>query len=379
MSVEKCARRIRVQVSVANWRHNLGHVRRLLAPGVRLMAVVKADAYGHGLVPFGLAAQQEGADWLGVALAEEGRQLRQAGIHLPILVFGVLNQPGMDMAAAYRLTVTLADPGCVVRAQAAAEKARLPVEAHLKLDTGMNRIGARTRDEVDAVLSALRVAPLVKLTGVFTHLSDADGPDPTYTDGQLKAFDALCAPLPAGLIRHAAASSAVLTRQDSHYDMVRPGICLYGCPPVATQASLKPCLSFIGEVAFVKEVPQGSSIGYGRAHVTAKPTVVATIAAGYGDGYPRALSGKGWALIRGVSCPVLGRVCMDQLMVDASQVPGLQVGDDAVLLGSQGKGSITAQELAWHAGTITYEILLSPTPRVPRQYDEIPTEETNAG
>lgn len=364
------ARRTRSLVSVRHWRHNLRSMRAFLPPHVRFMAVVKADAYGHGLIPFGLAAEQEGVDWLGVALAEEGRGLRAAGIKLPILVLGALNQQGMLEAANHGLTVTLADMGCVQRAQWAAAQTGRAVEAHIKLDTGMHRIGVREEEELDAMLDSLSAHSTVKLTGVFTHLSDADNPDPAYTSRQLDAFRRLSSRMPAGILRHASASSATLIRPDAHFDMVRPGICLYGCPPVETEVNLLPCLSLMGEVVFVKDVPAGTSIGYGRAYVTDKPTRVATIAAGYGDGYLRAFSGKARVLIRGISCPVLGRVCMDQFMVDASNVPAVAVGEDAVLLGKSGDDSISAQELADYADTITYDVLLSPTARVPRHYDE---------
>lgn len=370
MSALENARRTRGIISVANWCHNLQAMRDFLPPQVKMMAVIKADAYGHGIVPFGLAAQQEQVDWLGVALAEEGRVLRQAGVKLPILVLGALNQDGMRIAAEHALTVTVADLGCVQRAQAAAAELGCTLDAHIKLDTGMGRIGANDEDSLRAILIALEGNPQVKLTGCFTHLSDADGPDPAYTDAQLQRFRALSQLLPEGVLRHTAASAATLSRPDAHFDMVRPGICLYGCPPVATDVELRPCMSLLSEVVFVKRVPAGTSIGYGRTHVTNKPTTVATIAAGYGDGYRRAYSAKARVLIGGVSCPILGRVCMDQFMVDASAVDDLKVGDEAVLMGAQGNDSITAEELANYAGTITYEVLLSPTPRVPRSYEE---------
>lgn len=378
MPAVKQARRTETRVSVANWRHNIRALRAHLRPGVKLMAVVKADAYGHGLVPFSLAAQQEQVDWLGVALAEEGRSLRQSGVTLPILVLGALNHQGMLEAARHSLTVTVADAPSVYRAQKAAVETNRALKAHMKLDTGMHRIGAGSESDVRAILLALAASPMVKLTGVFTHLADADSPDPAYTDRQLEKFSALCASLPDGLLRHTAASAATLHRPDAHFDMVRPGICLYGCPPVETDIPLKPCLSLYGEVVFVKDVAAGAGIGYGHTFVTDKPIRVATIAAGYGDGYRRALSGKARVLIGGISCPVLGRVCMDQFMVDASNADGIAVGQQATLLGGEGEAAITAQELAGLADTITYEILLSPSARVPRKYDEPEWEAADA-
>lgn len=334
------------------------------------MAVVKADAYGHGMVEVARAAQQEKVDWLGVAIAEEGVSLREQGIALPILVFGALNQRGMDAAAQHRLTVTLTSSASVQMAQIAAERTGTSIDAHLKLDTGMNRIGAKTEQEVLDVLEALGNAPEVQLSGAFTHLANADDADQRYTDHQLHRFRELTALLPEGLLLHAAATAAANLRADSHFGMVRLGIGLYGYPPPASKVQLLPSMRFEAEVTFIKDLAAGECVSYGCTFTAPVCMRVATLAVGYGDGYRRALSGKGQVLLHGHRCPILGRVCMDQCMVDVTDVPTVSPGDRAVLIGADGGDEITAAELADLLETIPYEVLLSPTERVPRTYSE---------
>ena len=357
-----------IHVSPDNFRHNVRMLKRMLAPLVKLMAVVKADAYGHGLIPMALAAQQAGADYLGVAIAEEGVELRQAGIRLPILVFGALNQEGMLAAASNDLTVTVFAPSDIMKAQRASVKAGRILEMHIKIDTGMARIGLRTTEELQDVLTASEACPQLRLTGVYTHFADSQNPDQGYTQLQLDRFNNMLQILPSGLLVHAAASAALLRRPDAHFDMVRSGIALYGYPPVSKNPGFKPCLEFSAEVTHVKQIGAGESVSYGCTYHAKRPTTVATIAAGYADGYARALSNKGRVLIRGHSCPVIGRICMDQMMADATGVPGVQTGDKAMLIGAQGDDFIGADELAEAIDTISYEILLLPGQRVPRVY-----------
>ena len=310
-----------VEVSLHNIRHNIRLVRGLIGPNVKMLLVVKADAYGLGMVRVSRTAAEEGVDWLGVGTAEEGQALRQAGIGLPILIFSPLSAAGMLAAARAGLTVPIVgmDSLCLA-GQAAAESGR-QIGCHLKLDTGMNRVGMRRAEEVRAVLSALEADHRLKLGGAFTHFSDADNPDPAYTRMQIRRFLTLCEPLPAGIIRHAAATAGLLNYPEARLDMVRLGIGAYGYPPVPTALPFRPCLRISARVAFVKEIGAGDCVGYGRGFRAEGPVRVATVAIGYGDGYPRALSGKGRVLIRGQSCPILGRICMDQVMVDVSRVP----------------------------------------------------------
>jgi alanine racemase len=361
-------RRTHIQISVDSFRYNVRFLKEMLAPQVKLMAVVKADAYGHGLIPMARAAAMAGADFLGLAIAEEGVALRMAGIDLPMLIFGALNQEGMLAAARHGLIITVFTPSDILNAQQAAIRAGKTLEIHIKIDTGMARIGLRTLEELQSVLKTIDLCPRLRLTGVFTHFADAQNADQSYTQLQLDYFKRLLQYVPSGLLIHAAASAALLMRPDIHFGMVRSGIALYGYPPTPVNPGFKPCLRFVAEVTYVKQIGEGESVSYGCTYHAREPITVATLAVGYADGYPRALSNKGRVLIRSHSCPVIGRVCMDQLMVDATGVPGVRAGDQAVLIGAQGDDFVGADELAQAIDTIPYEILLLPSPRVPKVY-----------
>lgn len=357
-----------LRVDLSAIAHNSRVLKDTVGEKVRMMAVVKANAYGHGLVPVAKTALMNGASWLGVAVPEEGRKLRQAGVSAPILVLGNVNPEGVDIAAGYGLTQTVFDlPGVALLARSGRD-----IDVHLKIDTGMNRIGARTEAEVKTVLEALKNAPNLHLTGAFTHFADADNPDDAFSRQQFDRFQRLCALLPDGLLLHAAASDASLRFPWARLDMVREGIALYGCIEGYEDLALRPAMRLETRVAYIKEIAAGDTVGYGRAFTAERAMRVATLPIGYGDGYPRACSGKASVLLHGQRCRVLGRVCMDQLMVDVSDLPEIHQGDTAVLMGRQGDQEITAAELARWAGTISYEILLSPHARVPVIYEHIP-------
>ncbi len=358
-------RETRVVVDLSAIRHNVRALQALVGADVQLMAVVKANAYGHGMLEVARAALDAGAKWLGVAIAEEGKELREAGITAPILVLGGMNENGAAAAVRYRLTQTVFDEQGIKLLQVACEAQKATVDIHLKCDTGMGRIGVRSPQEVQAVLQALSSAPLVHLRGVYTHFANADAPEDAYSSRQLRLFDALCEGLPKGLMRHAAASAGTLRYRNAHFDMVRIGIAMYGCPPLETAADLRPALSWHTQIAYIKDLSPGDFVSYGCTFCAKTKMRVATLPVGYGDGYHRALSGKAFVLVGGVRCPVLGRVCMDQMMADITTVPSAKVYDPVVLIGTQGQEHITADELAALAGTISYEMLLAPTPRVP--------------
>ncbi len=360
----------RATVDLGAFRRNVGRLRSVLERGVMLMAVVKADAYGHGLLPVSRAAVEAGADWLGVAIPEEGVAIREAGLRCPILVFGGVNAAGARAAAEKGLTATVFDERGVSLLEQAGSERGSPVSVHLAADTGMGRIGVRTEGQLDALAAALKSSSHVRLEGVFTHFSDADNPDSSHTDLQLSRFTNLLKRLPPGLNVHAAASAAALSRKDTHFSMVRAGIALYGYPPVRTPLGFEPCLSLRAEITSVKTIEAGEPVGYGRAYLTKDETRVAVLAAGYADGYPRSLSSKAFVIIRGRLCPVLGRVCMDQVMVDVSAVPEVRPGETAVLIGTEGDATVTAEHLAGWAGTIPYEILLAQRRRVPCDYPD---------
>ena len=349
---------------------NTATLRQATAPTPHMLAVVKANAYGHGLAQVAKTALLHGADWLGVAIPEEGEHLREAGVAAPILVLGAVNERGAEASARNRLTQTVFDPERVRLLEEAAARLNTTVDVHLKCDTGMGRIGVRTEAELQEVLKAIEASPHVRLTGAFTHFADADGDSDAYSFKQIEAFDRMVSLLPKGILIHAAASAASLRYPQARYDMTRQGISLYGCAPIPEAPELRPALSWHTEIVYIKELPAGACVSYGCTYTAKKPMRVATLPVGYGDGYHRALSGKASVLIGGKRCPVIGRVCMDQIMADVTNVPSeeLYLGAPVVLLGRQGGEEITADELASWAGTISYEMLLAATARVPIVY-----------
>ena len=357
-----------IQVDLNKIAHNVRELKREIGD-TRMLAVVKANAYGHGLLRVARTAIKNGACMLGVAIPEEGIELREGGVTAPVLVLGGVNRMGAWAAVKYRLTQTVFTVEGVRRLNAACEEMNGTAEVHLKLDTGMGRIGVRTESEIREILNALSECPRVKLTGVFTHFSDADGETEDYTRMQMERFDRLCALLPEGILRHAAASAAMLRFPEARYDMVRAGIAMYGYSPVKTPLSLQPALSFNTEIVYIKEISAGDQLSYGRTFTASGPMRVATLAVGYGDGYHRAAGTDAYVLIGGKKCKVLGRVCMDQMLCDVTGTEACP-GDRAVLLGTQNGESIDAQQLADWAGTVCWEVLLSATARVPIEYIE---------
>ena len=349
---------------------NAETLRKSIGDTPHMMAVVKANAYGHGLIPVAKTALNHGADWLGVAIPEEGQALREAGVSAPILVLGAVNEKGAEASVRYGLTQTVFDENRVSLLEKAAESQGREALIHLKIDTGMGRIGVRTEEELLSVLRAVESSPRVRLTGAFTHFADADGEGDSYSLAQIERFERMGRLLPKGILRHAAASAAGLKYPQARYQMVRQGISLYGCPPVENSPRLYPALSWHTEIAYVKPLPRGECVSYGCTFRADRDMLVATLPVGYGDGYHRALSGKAQVLIGGRRCPVLGRVCMDQIMADVTDVEKDQIflGAPVVLLGRQGSEEITAEEVAKWAGTISYEILLAATARVPAVY-----------
>jgi len=359
-----------IEVDLQRIAANTAALRRSIEPTPHMMAVVKANAYGHGLVQVAQTALENGADWLGVAIPEEGECLREAGITAPILVLGGVNARGAEASVCFGLTQTVFDAERVRLLEAAAARQGKKADIHIKIDTGMGRIGVRTEDELATLIHAIEASPHLSLTGAFTHFADADGEEESYSLSQMKAFEKMKQLLPKDILIHASASAAGARFPNARYQMVRQGISLYGCAPRPECASVKPALSWYTEVIHVKTLPAGACVSYGCTYRAEKETRVATLPIGYGDGYHRALSGKAQVLIGGVRCPVIGRICMDQMMADVTQVPTEEaaVGAKVVLLGRQGTDEITAGELADWAGTISYEMLLAATARVPVTY-----------
>jgi len=350
---------------------------RDLAGGRAVLAAVKANAYGHGLVAVSRSIQERGsADWLGIAVTAEGEELRAAGVTLPVLKFTPTFADDLPAAIAAGLTLSVGTEAAVDEAAAAARDAGATVDVHLKLDTGMRRVGAEPSAAV-ALAERIAGSGSLRLGGVFTHLPISDVADgDAFTRAQLETFDASVAAIEAavGPVEwvHAANSGAILGHELGRSTMVRPGIMAYGSYPDAGTEPTRPLRdvgTWTSRVSFVKRVRAGESVGYGRTWTAPRDTWVATVAIGYGDGYSRLLSSRGRMLIGGRSYPVIGRVCMDQTMLDLGpDRPDVQVGDEVVLMGASGDERIGVEELAGLMGTITYEVTCLIGARVPRTY-----------
>ena len=355
-------------IDLAGLRENLRLIRQAVPETAKLLAVVKADAYGHGMVQVAKEALLAGAEHLATATVEESVQLRQAGIEAPVLVLGATSPEEAMEGVACGATLTVCDAAMVYCVQAAAVAHNCRGKVHLKLDTGMGRIGARTEEEVLAVIKALEACPQVELTGVFTHFADADGEDMLYTRAQFRRFLALTELLPKGILRHCCNSAAIHRMPEAALDMVRAGITMYGYPPVKTQLPIKPFMTWRTKVTFVKEIQPGDKVSYGCTFTADRPMKLATIACGYGDGYHRAAGPGAEVLIHGKRAKVTGRICMDQMMADVTDIPDVKPGDVVTLMGHDGAECITAEDIASWAGTISYEVLLAATSRVPREW-----------
>jgi len=356
-------------IDVARIEQNMKAICSALPENVRAMAVVKADGYGHGAVRTAKAAISGGASMLAVASVEEGISLRNAGIQTPVLVLGAVTAYDVRKGVEHDLIQTVCSPNMVKMCESAAEDLQKQTEVHLKIDTGMGRIGVRTKAERDEVLKMLEKCSRVRLSGAFTHFSDADDGEEgdIYTQQQFERFLEMTEGLPEGVIRHCCNSAAIHRHPEMYLDMVRAGISLYGYPPVDTGLPLKPCMRWTAAISYIKELPAGAYVSYGRTWQAKNPRRAATITCGYGDGYHRCASGKAWVLIHGKKAKVLGRICMDQMVADVTDIPEARTGDEVVLLGQDGEEQITAEDLAEWSGTISYEILLSVGSRVERE------------
>ena len=347
--------------------HNLALVKSKTS-NKDIIAVVKANAYGHGAVTVSKALIQKGISKLGVAFTEEAVLLRNSGIDIPILVF--FDRDNIDTCLRYNLTPVLFNLKTARQYSAAARKKNSTIPVHIKVDTGMGRVGFNLES---AVSSITRIADLknIKLEGLMSHFSDADLEDKEYTRFQLAKFTALIQDLKARKIgfrhHHLANSAAILTMPAAHLNMVRPGIMLYGYG-CCEREKLKPVLSLKSSIVLLKKVSAGTPISYGKTFITRKRSTIATIALGYADGYSRKLSNIGEVLIEGQRAPIAGRVCMDTIMVDVTHVQNVSYSSEVVLIGSQGRKKITADDIAEKTGTIPYEVLTAIGERVKRVY-----------
>jgi alanine racemase len=353
--------------------HNFKEVVRC-AEKRKILAVVKAQAYGHGAVVVSRQLLELGTDMLGVATVEEGMELRTAGIAAPILVLGSLFPEQAETIASLRLTPVVFTLAAARALSRAAQDLKTTIFVHIKIDTGMGRIGIAPEDAYEFV-TMLRGLPGIDVQGLMTHFADADLREKEFAAKQMRRFGSLMRDLTENGISipliHAANSAAVLDYHHALFTMVRPGLMLYGYNPLETRTekvSLIPVLSLVTRIAFLKKVATGIPISYGRTFTTKRESLIATLPIGYADGYSRGLSNKGEVLVRGRRVPIVGRVCMDMCMVDVTEVPGVAEGDDVVLIGSQAGEIITAEEIAGKTGTIPYEVLCGISSRVPRIY-----------
>jgi alanine racemase len=353
---------------------NLRQVRAKVGAQVKILSMVKANGYGHGAPAVARALVEEGSDAFGVATLEEGVELRQAGIRTPILVVAGIFLDQLDQFFEHHLTPVVHDLESLRRLENGVQARGPTLNVHLKIDTGMGRLGLPAA-QIDSWLPKVKNLKALQIEGVFSHFSTAEDVAGDFTRAQLVTFSNLIQRLRAEGIApplvHLANSAATITLPAAYFDMVRPGIMLYGIYPsaaMANQIELKPILSWQTRIEQLKKVSAGTSISYGQTFVTERESLIATLPVGYADGYSRLLSNRGAALVRGERAPVVGRVCMDLTMLDVTAIANVQQGDEVVLLGRQGDAEISADEMAGWANTISYEVLTSIAARVPRFY-----------
>ena len=362
-------------INLAALAHNLSRIKRYLAPGCQVMAIVKANAYGHGSVETAQALACQGIERLAVASLDEGIALRQAGLSTSIVVLGALFEEQISDLIAYRLTPVVSDGRGLPALAKAAHSHQTPYPIHLKVETGMGRLGF-SPEELGSLLDDPLLRNPLQVEGMMTHLADADGKDSTFTERQLETFEAVLEQVrQRGLtipLVHAANSASIVRFRSAHFSLVRPGIMLYGyhtLPDTVPAPDLRPILSLHTTVAQLRTIPQGGTVSYNGTFVATRPTRIAVLPVGYADGYSRRLSHRGSVLIQGRRAPIVGLVCMDMIMVDVTDLAPVQVGETVTLIGQQGEESIWADEVADWIDTIPYEVLCGIGSRVPRLYE----------
>lgn len=363
------------EIDLAALAHNVRAIKNILRPGTQLMAIVKANAYGHGAGPVARTALSNGATCLGVATLDEALELRQEGISAPVLILGYTpaEEAAKVVAANISQTVYSLEQAAVLNQAAATAGVR--ARLHLKIDTGMGRLGLLPAQAI-SLAGAINDLPYVCLEGLFTHFASSDAADKSYARRQLDTFLKTLKELERRGISfpwiHAANSGAIIDLPETHFNLARAGIILYGHYPSGEvhreRLALKPVMTLKAKVILVKELAAGKYVGYGCTYVTPASSQIATLPIGYGHGYSRLLSNRAQVLIRGRRAPVIGQICMDQCMVDVTSIPGIQVDEEVVLFGCQEGNLLTVDEVAAWMGTINYEILCLISRRVPRLY-----------
>jgi alanine racemase len=362
-------------VNLAALAHNLSRIKRYLSPGCEVMAIVKANAYGHGAMEIAQALARQGIGRFAVASLDEGIALRQAGLSASIIVLGALFEEQVSDLVAHQLTPVVSDGRLLPALAKAAHSHPAPYPIHLKVETGMGRLGL-SPEELLVLLENPLLQSLLQVEGLMTHLADADGKDSTFTEQQLGAFRAVQEQIRQRGVTiplvHTANSAAIVRFPGAHFSLVRPGIMLYGyhtLPATVPAPDLRPVLSLRSTIVQLRTIPRGGTVSYNGTFVASRPTRIAVLPIGYADGYSRRLSHRGSVLIQGHRVPIVGLVCMDMIMVDVTDLPSVQVGETVTLIGQQGEESIWADEVAGWIDTIPYEVLCGIGSRVPRLYE----------
>ena len=364
------------EISLEAIGHNIREVKKRLPEGVKLLGVVKANAYGHGAVPVASYLENQ-VDYFATATIEEAVELRENGISAPILILGYVSPSQYGDLVEYDITQTIDSYAQALALEKEAARQNRKAKAHLAVDTGMTRIGFQVTEHDADEAAKLADLPHIELEGMFTHFSCADQEDKTYCSMQMEKYDKMTALLAErGVtipLRHICNSAGIMEFDDHRFEMVRSGIITYGIYPSEEvkkeRLDLIPALSWKSHVIHVKEVGPGIGVSYGATYVTEKPmTRIATVSAGYADGYPRALSNQGCVLIHGKKAPIIGRICMDQFMVDVTDIEGVSVMDEVTLVGHDGNKMLTVEEVANEAGSFNYEFVCGIGKRVPRVY-----------
>ncbi len=365
---------------------NVSHLKAMTKDGTVFMAVVKANGYGHGAVQVAKKAIESGASWLGVARLHEAVELRNAGITAPILVFGHVDPSHMDRVLELNITLSVYNLKIAKALSTAAAKLDKTLNCHLKVDTGMGRVGMVVSEPEDQKKFNILLDDIVQIAnlpgihfqGIYTHFAAADHADKTYTIEQLERFTSLLSAIKEKNIQiqivHAANSAGIILFPQAHFNMVRAGISLYGFYPSKdvdkAKINLFPAMRLTSLITSIKDVPKGFKTSYGMTYETPAPTQLASVPIGYADGFSRSFSNNGTMLVRGIKAPIVGRVCMDQTMIDVGHIPNVAPGDEVVIFGQQGSEILSADDLADRVGTINYEIVSALTSRVERVYSD---------
>lgn len=367
--------RVQAVINLDNIRHNISAMKSLVDKDKKMLAVIKADAYGHGAVEVA-EALDDLADFYAVAFIDEALELRRAGIDKPILILGYTDPVDYELLLKYDVRPAMYETDDAQKLSDLAVSMGMKAKVHIKVDTGMGRIGFSCDDTGVEKIAEISNMPGIEVEGIFTHYAKADEIDKTAANGQLEKFRWINGQL-VGLgihipVRHISNSAGIMEMDNSDFDMVRSGIVTYGLYPSEevdkSIVELRPAMSLMSKVIFVKDVKAGTGIGYGWSYIADHDIRVATVSAGYADGYPRAQSNKGRVIIHGEYAPIIGRVCMDQFMVDVSHIDGVQVRDDVILIGRDGDKEVTVEEVAEPANSFNYELVCNISRRVPRTY-----------